>query len=1141
VSSRSPVTHLSELLILSLEKGSGQVITITLVTFKQNNGIKAVTDILETFWGEVQDLPALGDAEQIGKDSHQRMAHAYGGIKIILSLFTHLVSNKSVLDSSQTVALQTRERSSDTPRPDFFNPHQFLVELRASILPVVRNMWDAPSIEKASCSIVKSVIEILGIVLKADSESGAFTRKELEKKGRLSNTISWRTMEPNEEGIRQLVEMGFTRENAMAGLLRGNGNVNTATEWLTSQGVRTPQRGSQISASSSRPLTAESHSTDEEGTDVDAAREEPIIPAQPEGAAERGEAATEPIMPPPAPPTPAVDTGVPPADDGVVAMNIDESNIQPTPPSGEPQASESAEIPPSAAEKGKAKEDEKVEPPQVITIEDLDELRSAICGHLVDRSLDVLRVHSTVTFELSSLLTSAHGKASVSSDVRKDVASTILQSLMSLQADDLQPCAKTITSTSHLLGLVLQNQDFFDACLEDLKEQIPALIEFIKMDKGEPAPWIASILLVVEKVLSESAQPKRVTFTSPPSDQEPENIAELNSYKISDADQSALFEAVMGVVSVIGRDDVLPLAVARVLVLLTRKRELAIRMAEEDNLRCLFHMLRCQAGLRTERIQASIMLVLRHIIEDKEVLKAIMRNEIRTWFQSRGSRQIDTQSFVRHNHHLVLRDPDAFVELVNELCKLTRYDPHLRSQQIAIKETEPPKSETESKPEAGSDPAKETEEPQAKETEDKEMVDKPKPVAEVKPPGLENPDGVIHFLLSELLAKDAIDNPLPPNPPKEDPVSAPMDVQMEQGEPMGKPTEASQTNSFSKPEKPEFKAEQHPKFIYRCFILQALTELLSCYNRAKIEFIGFSRKAAPREAITPSKPRSAVLNYLLNDIIPLGTLIHTEDIAHKKRATTSQWAILAIVSLSAQTGESSSAEDESSLLFVRKFILESALKAFKDASSSLEPLDAKYSRMMSLTDLFFRMLSARPNHNHSPGSAPSEKSQQQIARIMFEKNFIAALTGSLADIDLNFPSARRVIKYILRPLRLLSKTATDLNEISSISTPGATDEDEISTATSISDIGDMREDTPDLYRNSTLGMFEGEMVDDEHSSYDGDDYDDEMDDDEMEMEEEMDEEGDSEISDEEDEEGGEGMDVSDCFPLAHAWMGANSI
>ena len=144
-----------------------------------------MTDILETFWSEFHNIPALGDAEQIGKDSHQSMAHAYGVIKIILFLFTQLVSNKSILDSQQTVALQTREHSNDTPRPGFINPHLFLLELGASILPVVRNICDASSIEKASCSIVKSVIEILGIVLKADSQSGTFTRKALQKKGRL--------------------------------------------------------------------------------------------------------------------------------------------------------------------------------------------------------------------------------------------------------------------------------------------------------------------------------------------------------------------------------------------------------------------------------------------------------------------------------------------------------------------------------------------------------------------------------------------------------------------------------------------------------------------------------------------------------------------------------------------------------------------------------------------------------------------------------------------------------------------------------------------------------------------------------------------------------------------------------------------
>lgn len=1122
----------SPLLInITAEKGSGQVITTTLIAFKQNDGIKAVTEILETFWNEVQDLPSLSEAEQMGRDGHQRMAHAYGGIKIILSLFTHLVSNKSVLESSQTQALQTRDRPPEPNRPDLWNASQFLVELRASILPVVRSMWDSGSIEKASGSIVKSAIEILGIVLKAENEAGAFTKKDLEKKAKLSNTISWRTMEPNEDRIRQLLDMGFARDNAMSALLRCNGNVISATELLTSQGNQTPQRGSQISTSSSRPHTAESQSSDdEEGTDVDVAREETAPEAPPVAPEDRP--SSESAMPPPPPPVPA-DDGIP-GQDSVMAMSIDDlvaPDVVPPPPTIEPEATTPVATETSSAtvDKGKGKEGETPEM-TTVTVEDLDAIRSTIRENLINRSLDVLQVHPNVTFELSALITNGFGKVTESAEIRKEVASTIFQSLMSLQMDDdLRPQGKTIASTAHLLGLVLQNQDFFDSCLDDLKDNIPTLVGFIKIYPGEPAPWIANILLVVEKVLSESAQPRRIHF-SPPGEAETENNAESNPCTISDKDQSSLFEAIIAIVPEISKDEVLPLAVVRVLVLLTRRRELAICMTEKGYLQQLFHMFRRQSGLSTERIQSSLMVILRHIIEDVDILKSIMKAEIRSWFNSRGSRQSDTQSFIRHNHHLVLRNPEVFVEVVNELCKLTRYDPHLRNQHISIKDSwrlnPPPPVAEPAKP-----AEEESKETGSKETEDKEMVDKPKPAAEIKPPGLEKPDGVIHFLLSELLAcKDVEDSvPVAPTHAKEEATAPQIDVQMDNAESVSVLTEDPQANLPSepkKPEKPEFKAEQHPTFIYRCFILQALTELLSCYNRSKIEFINFSRKAAPREPITPSKPRSAILNYLLNDIIPLGTLLHTEDIAYKKRATTSQWAILAIVSLSAQTGEITNTEDEPNLLFVRKFILESALKAFKDASFSTEPLDTKYSRMMSLTDLFFRMLSARPNHNHSPGASASEKPPQQIARIMFEKNFIAALTSSLADIDLNFPSARRVIKYILRPLKLLSKTATELSETSSISSLGPTDEDEISTASSVSDIDDMREETPDLYRNSTLGMFEGgEMVDDDQSSYDEDEEDDEMYDEEMELEEGMEDEGESEVS-EEDEDHQEDMDVS---------------
>jgi E3 ubiquitin-protein ligase HUWE1 len=113
-------------------------------------------------------------------------------------------------------------------------------------------------------------------------------------------------------------------------------------------------------------------------------------------------------------------------------------------------------------------------------------------------------------------------------------------------------------------------------------------------------------------------------------------------------------------------------------------------------------------------------------------------------------------------------------------------------------------------------------------------------------------------------------------------------------------------------------------------------------------------------------------------------------------------------------------------------------------------------------------------------------SQKQLRRIMFEKGFISALTASIADIDLNFPGAKRAVKYILRPLKTLTNAAVSLSDLNLISTtPGQNEEDEIESATSISEPDDEREETPDLFRNSTLGMFEPGREED--SSSDSDD------------------------------------------------------
>jgi E3 ubiquitin-protein ligase HUWE1 len=276
---------------------------------------------------------------------------------------------------------------------------------------------------------------------------------------------------------------------------------------------------------------------------------------------------------------------------------------------------------------------------------------------------------------------------------------------------------------------------------------------------------------------------------------------------------------------------------------------------------------------------------------------------------------------------------------------------------------------------------------------------------------------------------------------------------------------------------------------------------------------------------------------LLNGLIPVGTLEHRDDIAYRKKLSTSHWATTVVVSLCSKTSELQTPismrhqdpnEEEYNLTFVRKFVLEHALRAFKEASVSTEPLDQKYSRLLGLSELFNRMLSSKADR---ATASYAYTSYRHIGKLMFEKGFVGAMTSAIADLDLNFPNSKRAVKYILGPLKQLTDLGIALSQSSdfSSSTTGTTDEEEISSATSVSDDeDDEREQTPDLYRNSTLGMFESSAGHDEDSETDSDDEDDDemFDDeygDEMDYEEEPIRDHDEVISDEDDEDI-EGMD-----------------
>jgi E3 ubiquitin-protein ligase HUWE1 len=1083
------LTSLSQLMI-DPNMDRPQALTLLLVSFRNLGGFEVLGDILNKFYECALEITQKKD-EDTNEESQRLRNLSLGGIKIILAFYAQIINSKVIGESQQTSSMQSRS-DRDKERSDYFLPAQFLVELRYAVIKPVSKIWNSDLMDKATTSIVKTSINILKSVLDCDGEHGAAPTVDKIPKRSKPIIKPWKAREGH---IERLKEAGFSEDLAEEALYRCCDNFNLAKEYCQNQArpqsTRNPIPQYELdargppSASPSRAEVVVPEAADEDSdssSDDTQEEDEPEVPDTQSVEMEDADAAEEAAEP-------SSDTPVP--------ENRTDVSL--------PTAHEYLAYQKRMRAGNKA---------EAVAQEDLDKERSQLRENLVDRSLDILNSHDDVTFELADLITAAVSKAVEPGSMRTDIGATLVQSLISLQSeDDFRSQSKRISASAHLLALVLQEKDFYDVIVEELKDNFVTLLGFIKIfpdqTSEDASPWIGQVLLIVERLLAEDQLPHQIEWT-PPTEGTTEEVTvdQLPEPIVGVDEKNQLFDAIMELLPRIGKDESLALSVTRVLVMLTRTRMIATRLAEKRHIQRLFLMVKQLAGITNEGLRSAFMVVLRHMIEDDDMIRQIMRTEIQQMFESRDRRQTDTTGYTRQMYAHAIRAPEIFVEVTNEKLQLARFDPNQRPQTLILKKDEPSSDE----PAATSGPS----DAPAEEDQPKETTEAPKqPVlertktADLKVPVVENSDGVVHYLLCELLAYKEIEDTPEPAKPSETPSEAQGSSEVASEAASTPSTPAEATPEPSKPEKPVFKADAHPIYIYRCFLLKCLAELLQSYNRTKIEFISFSRKADPYTT-TPSKPRSGVLNYLLNNLVPIGTLNHEGDLSFRKKLATSSCAVDVIVSLCNKTGEyavpktdavvSPYAETEPDLLFVRKFTLEHALKAFKDANTSDEPLDMKYSRLLNISDIFSRMVAQRSNGEMLTSNSELTPNLKQMAKIMYEKNFITILTTAISDIDLNYPNAKRVVKYILKPLKWLTYVAMDLSmHYDTSSAPDSADDYDIETASDDDMVDNTREETPDLFRNSTLGMFEmphnSDSEDDDDEDGEEIEYDDEYADD----------------------------------------------
>lgn len=1069
-----------------------------LIAFKKHYGLELLNGMLRIFKQEICKENKDGNDSNIPR-------LAVIGMRKILDLYTLITNGKIITDSLSQINII---RSSDRRTDSQVTPN-LVVELRMAILPVMRELWDSPLAEKASGHLLAKIITILKSISLGDSESNAYRRSDkTPPPAYLQSTPLAFDWSATGDLVKEVViEVACSEDLAQEGIYRANGNRAFAVEYC---------RAHKLGVAGSRnPIPEEDSPGNTEN--------KPASPNEPD--LQTGLTA-ERSVPQPSEESDAMVLDLPPdlppgilLEDPILSelrvpagLSNSDDRVTPAPPlipQDDNGAASSSSTPAQGPSTGASAELDLARQTMVAK-EDLDEERSRLRLNLIDRCLDVIRAHPDSTYEVSDLISSVVFRTpgdDMSS--RQEIGETLTNALMSFTLDeDLNSNGRSIAAYAHLLSLLLQDKIFFRATVSVLKANVPEFLRFLEVPPSpsteELAPWIPYILLVFEILLSDDEQPVEIKWRSPLSENDPIEPLQWAAKDpiLKDGERQTLLNSALEILPRIGKEEPLAVSILRILVILTRDRSIARVVGDKKNLQRLFVSAKQLSGagslrLNETRITSHILTILRHIVEDEEVIKQVMRSEIRTFFTgTRNTRPLDPAAYGRAFSHVALRDPKLFVEVSAEMVKLSRWMPSEsgRGLTIVLKEL---KSDTPKDDVAPTVRATEDLTIQdvklSTEGEDKQMVDASKlPQQDMKRPMLENPDGVVHFLLCELLNYREVDDKEPPQTTKD--TKKPGDQGPSASSSVSE-AEGRATDVKEKKVKPSFKAEEHPIFIYRCFLLHCLTELLQSYNRTKVEFINFKR-SAPLFANTPVKPRSSVLNYLLNDLLCPSHMDSTSDtLAHKKRYATSIQTQSLLVALVSKTGEKPAEpgrdkydyEDEPDLLFVRKFVLDTILRSYKEAASSNEPFDSRYARMLALAEIMHLMMGDKekdsPPSTRTPQDSP-ERSQAQIRRLMYEKGYLAALTASIADIDLAFPPVKRTIKYILRVLRTLTSTAIHLSHSNIIPTVPTQEnvDDETFSASSLSDMEDDREETPDLYRNSALGMLEpGRDRDDDYS------------------------------------------------------------
>ncbi|KAF8320698.1 hypothetical protein DL93DRAFT_2163683 [Clavulina sp. PMI_390] len=1069
--------------------------TLLLLKLWNAGGITRVMEICQQFADTIEKLGQAGS----GKSDEEASEHniAVSGLGVTLHLLNALASNKAILESGQTSLLVTRDKPKTDP--NYFESHQFLVKLRATVFPLLHSFWSSTWLLQLPQDIAKLIIQGFLEIMGADREESiapsASAPDPLSGIFGASRRGPPPPTGPDENRIQQLVDMGFPRASAEIALTRTHNNLSAATEYLLLHPFPLgANNGSTTNAPAEPAPPAEDADEAEDAEDAEEAEadDEPDVelepvaeeaqtdaPAQPQLDADPSETTTEPA---PASdvemadnnPTPAVEASAAPAD---------EAPTETPAPLAEPIAVEEKDW------SGILKSE-----------------REAATSSISERALELLGTFPDLVFDIK--------KAFTGDKYQKKVVESLITSAKSFVVPSTELNPEALSARLRLLALVLSEhspsapfiQEHAPLLVTPLIEQLESLRP-LNSDEKAASSIVTPLLLTLDCLLMIGEDFSPVSL---PSGDDPIPTQLPKPREPFPEARRVIFDCCFEILQQSKPSKDALIAALRLLVFMTRNHRQASEFVARGGLPLLLDRIK-GVGTEGRGCQVHMILILRHVIEDRKVVEALMKRDLTHWFNTQTrNRPADVNHMVRHNSHVALRDHGAFIEACKAIATLTTSKPPADNYMVTLKvEAKTPSPIDGPSFEPPVVPLGQQADPDA-------MAEDGVPPSDAN----DSVDAMFRHLLSELTrvgkplaqASSPVNDNVPSNGPTTD---APVDSGA------GAPSSADPLSGDS----------MGVDFVYTCFLLQILTELLSGYISCKVAFLNYGRKKTTTPA-KDSKLRSPILHFFFSDMLVQPDMNLTSAIA-KKRATLTAWNMSTISALCSDPSNSTSIKNiPSEVVQTRKLVLDAIAKSFREVQPG-ESLESRYMRIGALGELTYRLVS-RGVHPGAP--RPTGDAHLHLPKTMLEKNFVAILTTTLGEVDLNFPTARHLVGSLVKALEILTKYAIRMGRATerkpsiaaSVSEDEESDEsmDEDGDDDEDGDEHSIDEETPDLYRNSALGMYGGDMEDVTYPADDGlEDVEEEEDDEEMEYgDEEMGSDHTSETSQDEDEEDEEDED-----------------